>query len=102
MKELRNKTRRDQIADTPRVRIDAACEAAAVLCILSSVWSRQSLVHQDYLTGGSLASAQSLQSLLASHSSFLLLSVLPENSSLDNAQQDRIPHPRADKDTHAH
>lgn len=42
---------REQIADTPRVRIDAAGEAVATLSVLSAVWRRKSLVHQDSLIG---------------------------------------------------
>lgn len=60
--EKRKGTWTEQRADTPRVRIDAVGEAVALLSVLSAVWSRQSLVHQDSLIGCSPASAPALHS----------------------------------------
>lgn len=85
-------------ADTPRVRIDAGGEAVAMLSILSAAWGGQSLVHQDSFAGSvfPLSNLSSLPTLR--FSPFLS----PEHYAPDNTQQDRIPHPGENKDTHKH
>ena len=84
------------VADTPRVRIDAGGEAAALLSILSAVWGGHSLVHQDSFAG-SVFPLSNL-SLLPALRFYPFLS--PERYAPDNTQQDRIPRPRENKDTH--